>query len=39
MKKFILETLEKYPEKTFKIKFKNTYLYKFLKKNIYEDRE
>ena len=30
MKKFILETLKKYPKKRVKIKFKETYLYKYL---------
>ncbi len=32
MEKFILETLKKYPRKKFRIKFKNTYLYKYLYK-------
>ena len=32
MEKFILETLKKYPIKKFRIKFKNTYLYKYLYK-------
>tara|TARA_Y100001970_G_scaffold159231_1_gene194784 strand:- start:1063 stop:1182 length:120 start_codon:yes stop_codon:yes gene_type:complete len=39
MEKFILDTFKKYPEKRLKIKFKSNYLYKFLKKNKYEDRE
>ena len=32
MEKFILDTLKKYPSKKFRIKFKNTYLYKYLYK-------
>ncbi len=32
MEKFILETLKKYPKKNFRIKFKDTYLYKLLSK-------
>ena len=32
MEKFILETLKKYSNKNFKIKFKDTYLYKLLSK-------
>ena len=39
MEKFILDTFKKYPENRLKIKFKSNYLYKFLKKNKYEDRE
>ncbi len=34
MEKLILEILKKYPNKKVKIKFKDTYLYKFLYKNI-----
>ena len=30
MEKFIIDTLEKYPKKKLKIKFKDTYLYKYL---------
>ena len=32
MEKFIFEPLKKYPRKKFRIKFKNTYLYKYLYK-------
>ena len=32
MEKFIFETLKKYPRKKLRIKFKNTYLYKYLYK-------
>ncbi len=32
MEKFILEALKKYSKKKVKIKFKETYLYKFLSK-------
>ena len=37
--KFTIDNFKKYPERRLKIKFKSNYLYKFLKKNKYENRE